>query len=102
MNNVLRIAIVDPDDVSRESLKNLILGMNTIWLEAECSRYEFFSDVIFLRPLKWTSKVGVIHKFNIHETKYFHDDIMTKNGFKNVKNFEYKFVSNPVRTIKIS
>ena len=46
MNNVLRIAIVDPDDVSRESLKNLILGMNTIWLEAECSRYEFFSDVI--------------------------------------------------------
>jgi len=46
MSNVLRLAIVDPDDTSREVLKNMLLGMDTIWLEAECSRYEFFSDVI--------------------------------------------------------
>ena len=46
MSNVLRLAIVDPDDSSRESLKGMLLGMDIVWLEAECSRYEFFSDVI--------------------------------------------------------
>jgi len=46
MNNVLRLAIVDPNDSSRESLKTMLLGMEMIWLEAECSRYEFFSDVV--------------------------------------------------------
>lgn len=46
MKNVIRLAIVDPDDDSREALKTLLLGMDMIWLEAECSRYEFFSDVV--------------------------------------------------------
>ena len=46
MASVLRIAVVDPNDVSRESLKSVLLGLNTIWLEAECSRYEFFTDVV--------------------------------------------------------
>jgi pilus assembly protein CpaE len=46
MSNVLRLAIVDPVDASRESLKSTLLGMDTIWLEAECSRYEFFADVV--------------------------------------------------------
>ena len=46
MSNVLRIAIVDPNDFSRDTLKNMLLSMDTIWLEAECSRYEFFSDVL--------------------------------------------------------
>jgi pilus assembly protein CpaE len=46
MSNVLRIAIVDPGDGSREKLKSLLLGMDMVWLEAECSRYEFFSDVL--------------------------------------------------------
>jgi pilus assembly protein CpaE len=46
MSNVLRLAIVDPDDSARETLKNMLLGMDTIWLEAECSRYEFFADVV--------------------------------------------------------
>jgi len=46
MSNVLRIAIVDPSDTSRSQLKNMLLGMDIVWLEAECSRYEFFSDVI--------------------------------------------------------
>lgn len=46
MNNVLRLAIVDPSDSSRNALKTMLLGMDMVWLEAECSRYEFFSDVI--------------------------------------------------------
>jgi pilus assembly protein CpaE len=46
MTNVLRLAIVDPSDPSRESLKSILLGLDMVWLEAECSRYEFFSDVI--------------------------------------------------------
>ncbi|HBO43347.1 MAG TPA: pilus assembly protein CpaE [Planctomycetaceae bacterium] len=46
MSNVLRIALVDPNDATREALKKVLLGMDTVWLEAECSRYEFFSDVI--------------------------------------------------------
>ena len=46
MSNVLRLAIVDPSDSSRTQLKNMLLGMDIVWLEAECSRYEFFGDVI--------------------------------------------------------
>ncbi|MEX0867636.1 MAG: response regulator, partial [Pirellulales bacterium] len=46
MKNVLRLAIVDPKDVTREALKTLLLGMDQVWLEAECSRYEFFTDVV--------------------------------------------------------
>jgi pilus assembly protein CpaE len=43
--DVLRIAIVDPSDATREPLRNLLLGIESVWLEAECSRYEFFIDV---------------------------------------------------------
>jgi pilus assembly protein CpaE len=46
MSNVLRLAIVDPVDTTRNALKTMLLGMDTVWLEAECSRYEFFADVI--------------------------------------------------------
>ena len=46
MSNVLRLAIVDPNDRQREALKGMLLGMDMIWLEAECSRYEFFADVV--------------------------------------------------------
>ena len=46
MGNVLRLAIVDPSDVNREALKKMLLGMDTVWLEAECSQYEFFIDVV--------------------------------------------------------
>src|ERR1700720_735469 len=45
MKDVLRIAIVDPSDSTREPLRNLLLGVEAVWLEAECSRYEFFIDV---------------------------------------------------------
>jgi pilus assembly protein CpaE len=46
MSNVLRLAIVDPNDQSRETLKAMLLGMDIVWLDAECSRYEFFADVV--------------------------------------------------------
>ena len=46
MNNVLRMAIVDPNDGSRTITKNLLLGIDSVWLEAECSRYDFFVDVL--------------------------------------------------------
>ncbi len=46
MREVQRIAIVDPSDTTREELRNVLLGMESVWLEAECSRYEFFFDVI--------------------------------------------------------
>src|SRR5947209_410945 len=46
MKEVLRIAIVDTSDATREPLRNILLGVESVWLEAECSRYEFFFDVI--------------------------------------------------------
>ena len=46
MSNVLRLAIVDPNDAARDALKKTLLGMDVVWLEAECSRYEFFPDVV--------------------------------------------------------
>ena len=45
MKNVIRLAIVDPNDVTRSTLKHLLLGIDTVWLEAECSNYEYFADV---------------------------------------------------------
>lgn len=46
MKSVLRLATVDPDEQTRGSLKSMLLGIDTVWLEAECSRYEFFMDVV--------------------------------------------------------
>ena len=56
MSNVLRIALVDPDDGSRESIKAMLLSIDTVWLEADCSRFEFFPDVIE----QTTPDVGVL------------------------------------------
>jgi pilus assembly protein CpaE len=41
-----RIAIVDPNEASRESLRTLLLGVDFVWLEAECARYDYFFDVV--------------------------------------------------------
>ncbi len=56
MSNVLRIALVDPNDATRESLKAMFLGLDTVWLEADCSRYEFFPDVLE----QTTPDIGVV------------------------------------------
>ena len=41
-----RVAIVDPTESTRESLRTLLLGVDFVWLEAECARYEYFHEVI--------------------------------------------------------
>jgi len=41
-----RIAICDPVDASRDELKKLLLGIESVCLEADCSRFEFFADVV--------------------------------------------------------
>src|SRR5687767_14814879 len=41
-----RVAIVDPNESTRESLRTLLLGVDFVWLEAECARYEYFFDVV--------------------------------------------------------
>jgi pilus assembly protein CpaE len=46
MKNVVRVAIVDPNDSTRAKLKDLLLGLDQVWLDADCSRYEFFTDVV--------------------------------------------------------
>ena len=46
MKNVVRVAIVDPNDATRGQLKDLLLGIDQVWLDADCSRYEFFTDVV--------------------------------------------------------
>src|SRR3954452_5610630 len=69
---MLRIAIVDPVDHTREPLRSLLLGVDFVFLEAESNRYEFFADVIRESPpdlvivsldgakLKWQSLVAQI------------------------------------------
>lgn len=46
MSNVIRVAIVDPVDLSRNELKTMLLGLDVVWLVADCHRFEFFPDVI--------------------------------------------------------
>ncbi len=41
-----RLAICDPSNATREPLRNLLLGMDGVSLEAESNRYEYFSDVV--------------------------------------------------------
>src|SRR5262249_48965419 len=47
---MLRIAIVDPSDNTRDPLRSLLLGVDFVFLEAESNRYEFFADVIAEAP----------------------------------------------------
>lgn len=46
MMETRRLAICDPNNATREPLRNLLLGVESIYLEAESNRYEFFRDVI--------------------------------------------------------
>lgn len=45
MSGTLRISICDPNDESRENLKKFLIGMDNVWLEADCPRYEEFIEV---------------------------------------------------------
>ncbi len=46
MSSSLRISICDPDESTRENLKKYLIGMDNVFLEADCSRYEFFSEIV--------------------------------------------------------
>src|SRR5271166_1568473 len=47
MGTLQRVAIVDPNDATRQELRDALLRMEEqVFLEAESSRYEFFTDVI--------------------------------------------------------
>lgn len=46
MMETRRLAICDPNNATREPLRNLLLGVESIYLEAESNRYEFFRDVV--------------------------------------------------------
>ncbi|MFT5300293.1 MAG: pilus assembly protein CpaE [Mariniblastus sp.] len=46
MSGTLRISICDPDETTRDNLKKYLIGMEQIWLEADCSRYEFFTEIV--------------------------------------------------------
>ena len=46
MSSSLRISICDPNESTRENLKKFLIGMDNVFLEADCSRYEFFSEIV--------------------------------------------------------
>src|SRR5947208_8327973 len=46
VTSMQRVAIVDPIESTRESLRTLLLGVDFVWLDNECARYEYFPDVI--------------------------------------------------------
>ena len=43
---MIRVALVDPDDAGRAALRDLLLGLESVWLEAECGSYAIFPDVV--------------------------------------------------------
>lgn len=46
MSEAIRLSICDPNERSRENLKKYLVGMERVWLEADCSRYEFFMEIV--------------------------------------------------------
>lgn len=46
MHEPRRLAICDPNNATREPLRNLLLGVESVYLEAESNRYEFFHDIV--------------------------------------------------------
>ena len=46
MSETLRISICDPNEGSKENLKRYLVGMDQVWLEADCSRYDFFKEIV--------------------------------------------------------
>ena len=46
MSSSLRISICDPNESTRENLKKYLIGIDNVFLEADCSRYEFFTDIV--------------------------------------------------------
>lgn len=46
MSGTLRISICDPNEITRDNLKKYLIGMDKVWLEADCPRYEMFVEIV--------------------------------------------------------
>jgi pilus assembly protein CpaE len=46
MSGALRVSICDPNERTRDTLKKFLVGTDKVWLEADCSRYEFFTEIV--------------------------------------------------------
>jgi pilus assembly protein CpaE len=46
VSDTFKVILADPDESSRDELKSILMGMDSVWFEADCSRYEFFSEVV--------------------------------------------------------
>jgi pilus assembly protein CpaE len=46
MSGTLRVAICDPNETSRETIKKSLIGMDRVWMEADSSRYELFPEIV--------------------------------------------------------
>ena len=46
MSHTLRMALVDPNDQSRDALRHLLERSSDTWLESQCSRYELFAGLV--------------------------------------------------------
>ena len=45
-NQLLRLVILDPVERSRETLRSQFLGLPWVWLQAECTKYDFLQEVL--------------------------------------------------------
>src|SRR5215475_14375590 len=46
----IRLALVDPNERSRETVRRLLLGIDRVVLDNESTRYEFFREVVAQSP----------------------------------------------------
>ena len=46
MTTLRTVAIADPQDESRAALRDLLSRLDTVWLAAECTKYEFCADAV--------------------------------------------------------
>lgn len=67
MSGALRISICDPNEVTRDNLKKYLVGMDQVWLEADCSRYEFFREIV-----EQTSPDAALINIDADEEKAIH------------------------------
>ncbi|MFZ4611342.1 MAG: hypothetical protein ACOYNM_16110, partial [Gemmataceae bacterium] len=44
--NLLRLVIMNPPDKGHEALRSMFTQIPYVWLQAECTKYEFLQEVI--------------------------------------------------------
>ena len=60
MSGTLRISICDPNEGTRDNLKKYLIGMDKVWLEADCSRYEFFTEIVREMISAWLEEIEIV------------------------------------------